>query len=124
VLACRKCHQQLPEGLAQQSLCGLETILLARCSSIAAHRQAMNKGPLCDPCFARWQIAFQSGDRPRTGSKMPPLSLTERAKIDHRLREITMALDDMKRHRIWDARFEHALREERELLTGRLARSA
>jgi hypothetical protein len=63
VLACRKCHQQLPEGLAQQSLCELETILLARCSSIAAHRQAMNKGPLCDPCFARWQIAFQSGDR-------------------------------------------------------------
>jgi hypothetical protein len=65
MLACKKCHRDLTEGLAQQSLCEMEAALLTRWSPIQARRNAMNHGPLCDPCLARWQDALKD-DSPST----------------------------------------------------------
>jgi hypothetical protein len=55
MLACKKCHCELAEGTAQQSLQELEAALLVPNSPISAHRKAMKLGPLCDPCLAGWQ---------------------------------------------------------------------
>jgi hypothetical protein len=55
MLACKKCHCELAERVAQQALCEIEATLLARCSPITAHRRAMKCGPLCDACLAYWQ---------------------------------------------------------------------
>ena len=66
MLACKKCRQKLDEGVAQQSFIEMETTLLARRSPIQAHRQAMKKGPLCDPCLAGWQDEYQADSRPKT----------------------------------------------------------
>ena len=51
------------------------------------------------------------------------LTLSERGTLELRLLEIARTLDEMKRRRVWDLRLEYALSRERELLTGRLARS-
>jgi hypothetical protein len=55
MLACKKCHRELAERTAQQSLSEIETALLVQYPPISAHRKAMKFGPLCDPCLNLWQ---------------------------------------------------------------------
>ena len=59
MLACKKCRSGLTERIAHQSLSEIEATLAAQDSQIAAHRKAMNKGPLCDPCLACWQEEYK-----------------------------------------------------------------
>ena len=64
MLACKKCHRELAERTAQQSLSEIETALLVQYSPISAHRKAMKYGPLCDPCLACWQEKHQGEVQP------------------------------------------------------------
>jgi hypothetical protein len=61
MLACKKCHRELPERVAQQAMCEIEAALLVHYPLIIAHRKAAMYGPLCDPCLAAWQISYQGG---------------------------------------------------------------
>lgn len=64
MLACKKCHLELGERAAQQSLSEMETALLVQHSPINAHRKAMKYGPLCDPCLACWQEKHKAESEP------------------------------------------------------------
>lgn len=68
-------------------------------------------------------IRFSSGILRGVGILMVLLTLSERGTIELRLLEIARMLNEMKRRRVWDLRLEYALTKERELLTGRLART-
>jgi hypothetical protein len=64
MLACKKCHCELAERTAQQSLCEIEAALLVAHPAIRAHRRAMKYGPLCDPCLASWQQQHKAESEP------------------------------------------------------------
>ena len=64
MLACKKCHRELAERAAQQSLSEMETALLVQYSPISGHRKAMTYGPLCDPCLASWQAKRKAESEP------------------------------------------------------------
>jgi len=67
MLACKSCRLELAERFSQQSISEMEAALLTRFPPIPAHRHAMKKGPLCDPCLAAWQRRFRG--EPPVGAK-------------------------------------------------------
>ncbi len=55
MLTCKKCHNAVFEGTAQQTFTEIEAALAESCSQIEAYRRAMKLGPLCDGCLEHWR---------------------------------------------------------------------
>ena len=85
MLTCKKCRLGLSDRVAQQSLCEIEATLLVLNLPIYAHRKAMNYGPLCDACVARWQTKYKDEFR-------PGLALDRRSPAIKRLDEACLQL--------------------------------